>query len=105
MVSDKCLKQRLVLGFEHICRCIVFSPHITACSVAGALGYDPRVLHISSYPFGLARTDSSAALLTLEARRADDERLLEGVGPGGTELRRSRLHGHAPLGHGCHGGS
>lgn len=42
--------------------------------------------------------------LTLEARRTDDERLLEGVGPGSAELRSSRLQGHAPLGHGCHGG-
>lgn len=42
--------------------------------------------------------------LTLEARRTDDERLLEGVGPGSAELRSPGLQGHAPLGHGCHGG-
>lgn len=44
-------------------------------------------------------------LLTLESRWADYERLLEGVRPGSAELRSPRLQGHAPLGHGCHGGS
>lgn len=44
-------------------------------------------------------------LLTLEARRTDNKRLLEGIRPGGAELRRGRLQGHAPLGHGRHGGS
>ena len=44
-------------------------------------------------------------LFTLEAGRADDEGLLEGVGgPGGAELGGPRLQGHAPLGHGGHGG-
>lgn len=42
--------------------------------------------------------------LTLEARWADDEGLLEGVRPGRTELRGPGLQGHAPLGHGSHGG-
>lgn len=41
-------------------------------------------------------------LLTLEAWWADDESLLEGVGPG-TDLRCSCLQGHAPLGHRSHG--
>lgn len=41
-------------------------------------------------------------LLTLEAWWADDESLLEGVGPG-TDLRCSCLQGHAPLVHRSHG--
>lgn len=44
-------------------------------------------------------------LLTLEARWAHNERLLEGVGSCGAELRSPRLQGHAPLGNSCHGGS
>lgn len=48
---------------------------------------------------------ASGGELTLEGGRAHDERLLEGVGPGGAELRRShRLQGKAPLGDGRHGG-
>lgn len=47
---------------------------------------------------------SCSSALTLEARRTDDECLLERVRPGSAELRSPRLQGHAPLGHGCHGG-
>lgn len=41
-------------------------------------------------------------ILTLEAGWTHDESLLEGVRPG-ADLGRSRLQGHAPLGHCSHG--
>lgn len=67
---------------------------------AGGLShYGNSILH----PYGVAAVLGGGCLQPLEGGWANNERLLEGVRPSGTELSGTRLQGHGPGCHGSHG--